>query len=544
MKDFKILRFLDLFKGLFEGIGVDYPVMRKILNMKLLLDGRRVSTVLANQTARKKKEEDGNKDRNNFIRSLGMYLLMGLFMIVFVVVGENYLFQMSIVFSITMFLLMTSLIADFSSVLLDLKDKEILFSKPIDDKTLNVAKLLHIFIYITMIAGAIAGPSLIVSFFRNGLVFGLIYLTEIILLSLFVIILTALIYLLVLRISSGEKLRDIINYVQIGLTIIMSLGYQLIMRVFNFVDINNMDFKPSIWKYFMPPIWFSAPFELILNKNQSKYILIYSILAVLVPILSIVLYVKLIPSFERSLQKLNSADEKTKDKNKFTILLSKILCKDKDERTFFRFATNMLRNERTFKLKVYPSLGMAIIFPFFMLISMNHREFLNLIDTKNYLWIYMSFMMIPVAIVSLGYSGDYKGAWVFETIPVRNKSSINRGILKAAILNLFLPVFLLIGIIFLILYKMQIIDQMIVAGINMFLFIIIFFRSMDEFLPFSKAFEVSENPTGGAKIFFTMFLMALFAMIHFIITLKPYGAYIYIPVGLIASRIAWKKAVL
>lgn len=541
MKDFKILKFLDLFKGLFEMLGVDYPVMRKILNVKLILDRRRTSTVLSNQNTKKKKEEE---DKNNFIRSLGIYFLMGIFLILYVLIGDNYLFQMSLVFSIIMFLLMTSLIADFSSVLLDTKEKEILLSRPVDSRTFNMARILHIFIYISMITFAIAGPSLIASLFRHGLDFFLIYLCEIVLVTLFVIILTALIYLLVLRFFSGEKLKDLINYVQIGLTIVMSLGYQIIVRIFNFVDIDNMEYKASLWKYLVPPIWFSAPFELIINKNYNNYIIFYSILALIVPILSIIIYVKLVPTFERYLQKFDSADGKTRDKNRFTIFLSKIVCKNKDERAFFKFATNMLRNERTFKLKVYPSIGMSIIFPFLVVISMNFRDLSNLINTKFYLWIYTSFMMIPTVIWSLECSGNFKGAWVFVTMPIRDKSVINKGILKAAIVNLFLPVYIFVAMVFLLLYKMQIIDQILVAGTNMFLYTIVVFRMMGEFLPFSKAFEVTENTTGGRKEFLILLLIAGFALIHYLITMTSYGTYIYIPLAIIISRFAWKKAIL
>ena len=343
MKDFRVLRFLDIFRGIFEKMGVDYPAMRKILNVKLILDGRRVSTVLSNQNNKKKEKED--KDKNNFLKSLWTYILMGAFLILFIVIGDNFLFQMSFVFGVTMFLLMTSLIADFSSVLLDIKDKEILLSKPIDSKTLNMAKILHIFMYITAITMAISGPSLIVSIKRHGFTFFFIYLLAVILIALFTIILTAIIYLVVLRFSSGEKLKDIINYVQIGLTIAMSLGYQLIGRLFDFIDINNLEYNPSLWKYFFPPLWFAAPFELILKANNESYIVIYSILGVLIPIISIVVYIKLMPMFERNLQKLNSAEGQTKDKNKVNIFVSKVVCKDEEERIFYKFATNMLKNE-------------------------------------------------------------------------------------------------------------------------------------------------------------------------------------------------------
>ena len=108
MKDYKILKFLDIFKGLFEKMDIDYESMRRILGMKLLLDSRRVSSVLTNNKQPK-------KDGNNFILSLGMYLLMGLMLIPIVIFGDNFLFQMNMVFGVIIFVLMTSLIGDFSS---------------------------------------------------------------------------------------------------------------------------------------------------------------------------------------------------------------------------------------------------------------------------------------------------------------------------------------------------------------------------------------------------------------------------------------------
>lgn len=40
------------------------------------------------------------------------------------------------------------------------------------------------------------------------------------------IVITALIYLFILRFFNGEKVKDIINFVQIALTIVMTIGYQ------------------------------------------------------------------------------------------------------------------------------------------------------------------------------------------------------------------------------------------------------------------------------------------------------------------------------
>lgn len=97
-----------------------------------------------------------------------IYLLLGLMLILFVVQDGNYMYSMSITFGILMFMISTTLISDFSSVMLDLRDKNILFSKPVDRRTLNMAKSLHIFIYLLTLTLTVTGPSLIVSLFKQG----------------------------------------------------------------------------------------------------------------------------------------------------------------------------------------------------------------------------------------------------------------------------------------------------------------------------------------------------------------------------------------
>src|ERR1700687_2938498 len=130
MKEFRTLKILDLFQRLFEKIGVDYPVMRKLLQVKLTMDGRRVP-VIYSQSTRKQKSE--TSDQNNFIKSLWLYVLMGTIMMVpLLLIGQNYMFQMGFIFGILMFLIMTSMISDFSTVLLDIRDRNIIGSKPIN----------------------------------------------------------------------------------------------------------------------------------------------------------------------------------------------------------------------------------------------------------------------------------------------------------------------------------------------------------------------------------------------------------------------------
>jgi hypothetical protein len=262
---------------------------------------------------------------------------------------------MSITFGILMFMIMSLLICDFSSVLLDVRDKNIIFSKPVSNKTLGMAKTIHIFIYMFFITISFSAIGLITAFIKHGILFFMIFLLEIILMDLLIVVLTALLYLLILKFFDGEKLKDIINYVQIFLSIAITVGYQLIGKSFNFLHFKAV-FAPKWWQFFVIPTWFGAPFELILHGSHNRSLIILSILLIIVPIISIIIYIKLIPSFERNLQKLNNNNIKgKKESKKFTRILSNLVCFDK-EGIFFRFAYDMFKSERDFKLKAYPSL--------------------------------------------------------------------------------------------------------------------------------------------------------------------------------------------
>src|SRR5690625_162233 len=228
MNDFMSLKIVDVFRPVFRLLKINYPVMRNILHVKLMMDGRRVPTVFSSS-----KKQKGNQ----FLKSLLIYMLYSLILIPFVF-GNEPMLQMSLIFGISMFLLMTSMIADFSAVLLDVRDKTILHTKPIDLRTINAAKLVHIIIYMTLLTGAFTLIPSIVMLYVKGVSFFLLFLVVLFLFVSFIIALTTLIYLFILRFFSGERLKDIINYVQIALSIGIIVGYQIVIRAFDFTDMN------------------------------------------------------------------------------------------------------------------------------------------------------------------------------------------------------------------------------------------------------------------------------------------------------------------
>lgn len=536
MKDFTVLRFLDRIRFLFVTLGIDYTLMRKILQVKLTMDGRRIPTVL---------NKGSENDRaNNFLRSLWIYALMGAITVPFVIMQVNYMFQMSIVFGIYIFMIMSTLISDFSSVLLDVRDKNVLFTRPVDSKTVNAAKMLHVLIYIAYISAAFAGIPAIAALVRHGFLFFMIFVLEIILVDLFIVVLTALMYLLILKFFDGEKLKDIINYVQIALALVIAVGYQLIGRLFSFTGL-SVAFVPKWWQCLVVPVWFGAPFEILLRGNGNIYYQTLSALAVAVPVLSITAYIKMIPSFEKNLQKLSSnGGSRRKGRLRLSEKVSRVICFGREERLFFRFASELMKNERDFKLKVYPSLGLSMVFPLIFMMREIGTDHTGLPLNGNYCYnLYFCALLMPTLIIMMKYSSNYNGAWIYKAAPIQDVRMVFKGTLKAFLARLFLPVYLAECVIFLVLMGTGIFMDLIVILLNVLLFTAVCMKVYQPVLPFSESFNSLQNQSWTAIPL--MLVLVVLGGLHYFSSSAWFGdagVYVMIVVSLIANIIMWRKA--
>lgn len=536
MRDFQTLKILDRFKSFFIRIGIDYEVMRRILQVKLMMDQRRVPTIF-NQSTKKK----GRGDQNFFIKSLWIYVLFGALMIPFIVLGENYIFQLSIVFGILMFLIMTSMISDFSTVLLDIRDKTILTTKPVNRQTISMAKTIHVCIYLLFLSGALTLPSIVAGLIKHGLFFTIIFILEILFIDMLIVVVTAIIYFVILKFFDGEKLKDIINYVQIGLSIMIAIGYQLVGRSFEVLNLDIV-YNPKWWHVFIPPIWYSAPFEIILNQNINAFFISFTLLALFVPILAIAIYIKMMPTFEKYLQKLsNHSGTNVKRFSQLKLFSMNILCFSKEEKAFYRFADYMMKNERQFRLKVYPSLGLSLVIPFiFIFNQLTFHTFEEIASSRWYLSIYFSSIVIPTAVLMLKFSGKYKGAWVYKTVPLKNLGPLYSGTVKAFLVKLYLPIFVLLSILFTIIFGLRIIPDLLIVLLSSTLITYVCAKLLLNSLPFSESFDDAQKDT-GLKMLPFMLVIGVFYGVHYLTLQVPGGALVYTIVLIVINILVWSR---
>jgi hypothetical protein len=199
----------------------------------------------------------------------------------------------------------------------------------------------------------------------------------------------------------------------------------------------------------------------------------------------------------------------------------------------------MVRNEREFKLKVYPLLGLSIAMPFIMLIRVFTGEQLNLEGSRLYLMIYFCGMFLPTLIIMSRCSANYKGAWIYKTVPVSNTSSIFKGTVKALLASLFLPAFTVTGILFLIIFGWTIFPGLIAVSLNFILYTVFSFKQLTPRLPFSEPFDIKQDDEWVGVVL--MFALAVLAGAQVAATFIWFGIYLDILVIGAADIILWRK---
>ncbi|HSQ87775.1 hypothetical protein [Romboutsia sp.] len=537
MKEFYILKILDLFKGIYKSFGINYEIMRLIIQSKLIIDSRREpNTVNSDREV---------KDKNYFYNSLIVYAITGLCSAPLIAMDINPIIKMSLYFSFFMIMILSVFISDFSSVILDINDKDIIATKGVDNKTLNAAKITHIFIYISLLSLAICGGGLIISI-RYGVKFSLLFLVSIFLIDILMIIVTAIMYFVILKLFSGEKLKDMLNAFQILFLLLFIIGYQFVARAFTFVDLKFI-YEPKMWNILIPPMWFGANFNLIKGTEVNIIIKIMSILSLAIPIISIIIYIKLVPSFEYNLQKLNDNTYKnTKIKESISFKISKILCKNQEEKVFFDFVYSVLSKDRDFKTKIYPSLAVGALMPFIMMLSMYDGQgienyMISIRESSYYLMSYLGVLISQNIITTIKFSNQYEAAWIYDILPIKDKKNIYIGMFKGSIYKLILPIFIVMSIGFIIIFRDNVIIHLTVVFVSIIITSMITFKFNEKKLPFSSEYTNANAASNIVIMLKSMLPVGILALIHFLVSKSMLYTCIYLIVLLLFIKLIWNK---
>ena len=435
-----LIKFVRLFKKMFISAGVDFEQLIAIVGIKLTMDNRRNNASMMRGKGGQSKESN-----NRFLMTMFVYVLLGLSMAIYVgFIGEP-MVAMSIFNGFIMVMLAMTLITDYSSVLLDTADNMILLPRPVDSRTLFTARLTHITLYIGQILFAVSLVPTIVIGIKYGFLTVLVFLLTAVMSALFALFFTSILYLVIMRFTSAERLKDIINYLQIGMAIFIFAFYQLMPRLFNITDITNVTFEPSWWNPLVPPMWMGGTMDAFITGNFDAPHLILILLCFAVPILGLVMMNRSFSTFfSEKLAGLSTEFNPTETSTTpsvstpnlgdFSTKLAPYITSSSVESGVFQFVWKQLSRDRKIRLRLYPQFAyffvmiIVIMFSFFRRSGGIETILAELPNTKWYLmFIYLGSTTLSASLALVPYSDDFKAAWIYYALPVAKPGDVLLG---------------------------------------------------------------------------------------------------------------------
>lgn len=547
------LLILSWLRPLITRLGADFEQVRAIVALKLTLDNRRTYTAFGNQQQYKQKDRS-----NSFWLMLLLYSIMGLAGVgmLLTMYRQAPLFALSFSFVLPMLLVGMALISDFSAVLLDSSDNSIILPCPVTSRTLLVARLVHICLYLFMISLATSVASLVFVGIKFGLPMALVYFTFTLLGTLLVVFMTNLLYLLLMRFASEEKLREVITYMQIIVAIFFYAGYQILPRM---IETTGQTVTMTIqwWHYLLPPVWLGGAMEAVLSLTFDTTHTVLLFLSILTPFVGLWVTVKyLTPLYSQRIASIDTEARSTSpavptsQPTDQAGWLAKWVTGSAVEAAGFSLTWRTMLRDRQFKLRAYPTIGYMIVL-FFMFFWRSPSSFSNF-QTGGFttmLPLYFCSLMLSNAINLLWYSDQHKAAWVYAATPLTNPGSVMLGAVKAAVMQFLIPVQLFISAIILYLVGWQALDDVVLTlGINLIVAGLYAIAS-GYHLPFSVPLNQMTKGANVARTIGTMLLIAILGFAHWGLTKVPYGVLVGIPVSAVGvyilnqtiRRAGWNK---
>lgn len=514
-----LLRFLDVFSWFYRALGVDYDQLRAIVATKLTMDNRR--QLVAYRRGGK------TEKTNTFGMTLLFYALFGAFVALAMYGIPSFILSMVVFFTYIMVMVSMTLITDFSSVLLDTSDNTIILPRPVDSRSLFAARLTHILLYLSQLAiGLSIIPATVVAL-RYGMLLLFVFIVALALSLLSAVFLTNALYLLIMQFANEEKLKTIINYFQIAMAIFIMAGYQILPRMMERINLAAFDFEIKWWSFLLPPLWMAGTLEAIHFQIFDGPHLGLLACSILLPIAGVyVVHKYLSPVFNRKIASLGGGTlqtgESKAEANRETSI-AKWITTTSIERGVFEVVYKILGRDRKIKLKIYPSFGYVAVFGLiFMLRSQEDiaTTWANLPNTEYHLMLlYLTFMVLQVALYEVPYSDDFKASWIYYSAPLAAPGEVLSGTLKAIIIRLFVPGFAIISIVVLLVWGAAVIPDIIIALFNNFLMLMMLATINKRYLPFSMAPDVRAQSGNLMRGILTFVSIGALGLTHFVLTL-------------------------
>ena len=545
----KLLLFLILLpKKLWAWTGADIVQLKAILKVKLMMDDRRPLRP-GKQQSKKKPTKYASFVSVILSAAMGIMYTMPLMMVEDTIMGI-WLYCSS-------FLLMLSfmLISDFSTVLFDTKDKNIILPRPINERTLLLSRLLHMFIYLFRIVVPMSLAGWIILGMEKGWLAALWFPFILLMLTIIALFIVNGVYLLILRLAHPGKFKDIINYFQIGVSMLVFACIYLMPRAVNTEGFAELKHNAYPWAVLTPSYWLAASWSWIEADKLSAATKWISILSFLGPLALAWLTIKyLSPSFAQRIGNIDNvnteeqpiSENKTtqKKKSQFYLKLANWFNKNPLSKAGFCIAWLQTDRSRNFKMRVYPMFAFVPVY-FIYIITMNHNVSLaetweKLSSSKSYiLLLYMTAFVVTNLMTMLVASDQYKASWIYYSSPISQPGYVMSGAFKGLWIKYFIPMYSIVACFILFIWGKHVIIDIILAFVNITVFALGILLISLRRLPFSSTEKMNEKGTRVMKSIFVMLLPMSFGFGHYWVCAVPWLWWMKLLFLALSSILVW-----
>ena len=521
------LNLVALFNPVFEKAGVNTFQLNEILRVKLMIDNRRPKVMFA---GRRQNTATSTKSSTGVTI---VTLMLGAFMGALLFVFNKPLVGQTVYFSMFMVMMSLTLITDFTTVLIDVRDQFIIAPRPVDDRTAAIARILHVAIYVLRLALIQTFPAMIMMGFIDGFLAVPLFFVQVIVASMLTIFMVNIIYLLLMKVVSPQRFKDIISYFQIVFSVAIFAAYYLLPKLIKLSVVGQFNLLGHTWAYFIPPVWIASINEVLIHPGRATFITsVMAAAGLTLPLLSIWFVGKVLaPGFNKRLSVIAASDgaaaQSTKAKtvqNRGIIdRVANLIAPKPLENAGFRITWKLSTRIREFKMRVYPLFAyVPIYFIYFALNSKGDNfsdRFVQLQESKYYIFlIYMSTLVLSGILQFIAKSERYRAGWVYYALPVKQPGQIMAGMYKAVICLYFLPYSMVLGIISYFIWGPVVIGNMILAFFMSQIYGLLLALFMVKGLPFSQPVLGKRN---GGRVILNLFILgfaALLAYGHYLIS--------------------------
>ncbi len=530
----------DRLPFLWQALGVNYTQFRAILGVKLTLDNRRPATAFQHHNQKK------TESNYSFYISLAVYAFMGVFaaLMLAIVPPASIVPAAVFFFGYIMVICALTLVNDFSSVVLDTSDNQIMLFRPVDGRTTLIARIVHVISYLFTLTLAISITGIVVIGVRFGVGAGLLTLLLSLLTAVLMVFITNVLYLGLMQFTSESKLRELINYVQIVTAIVFYAGFQIMPRLINKNSFTAQAFRWQWWHYLLPPYWGAGSLDMVINHQVNGPHLGLLGLILVMPFAGLWLMARVMaPAFNRKLGGLDAeanaseqavlAGSTTPPSISLADRLGAWLTTNPLERAAFSFVWHISDRDRQFKLRAYPQLGYGLAFVLFT--TLRQTGYLGGakgVPVNHLLILYMGVLFMIAAMGLTATSDNFKAAWVYASAPITRPGEMLAGRFKAIVVKLMLPYFVLLAAYVFYLKGPGVALDVVLAFVNSLAMLLIIEFFQKRHLPFSTSQDALKKIT-TARSLLILPVIALIGVLHWgLSNYIPYGTVVALPVML------------